>query len=44
MLLREDDGFNLRYFKLDHGTVFLVGIEHHRYVSSLVFVDEEDAT
>jgi len=44
MLLREDDGFNLRSPLLDHGAMVLGRIESHRYISSLVFVDEENAT
>jgi hypothetical protein len=44
MLLREDDGFNLRYSKLDLVSVVLGRIESHKYVSGLVFDEEEDAT
>jgi len=44
MRLREDDGSNLRYSKLDLVSVVLGRIESHRYVSGLVFDDEEDAT
>ena len=39
MPLLEDDGFNLRSSK-----IVLIRKESHRYVSGLVFVDEEDAT
>jgi hypothetical protein len=40
MLLREDDGFNLRSSKLDNGAVVLGRIDSDRYVLGLVFVDE----